>query len=365
MPIYFSYAQTIRGTQTSVNGGAPNYAIFGNVGDSWSWTGAMETRTVFEINDTAVNFNGDPTDDNEGIAPDRDIGGSGQQSMEIGGVQRAVIYDYSFSVTDGTNTYEIAVIDADLDADSRLDSAGEDGYYLIFIGTPPPPDTALTINNAEVDNSTSRTHASMGGQAVCFMAGTLIATDRGPRRIETLQPGDRLRTLDHGWQPLRWLGQMEVLGVGRLAPVRIARGALGNDRTLWVSPQHRMLVSDWRAELLFGASEVLVPAIALVDGQQITRVARRRVSYCHLLFDRHQIIHAEGCLSESLYPGEIARGALGLAGQLALRQALPGRDLSPEAYGPLARPTLRVREGALLRLRGYAAQGRERRGCAA
>ena len=323
MPIYFSYAQTVRGTQTSVNGGAPNYASFGSVGDSWSWTGAMETRTVYENDNTAINFNGDPTDNNEGISAVHDIGGTGQQSMEI------------------------------------------DGYFLIIIGTPPPPDTALTINNAEVDNSTSRTHASMGGQAVCFMAGTLIATDRGPRRIETLQPGDRLRTLDHGWQPLRWLGQMEVLGVGRLAPVRIARGALGNDRALWVSPQHRMLVSDWRAELLFGASEVLVPALALVDGRQITRVARRRVSYCHLLFDRHQIIHAEGCLSESLYPGEIARGALGLAGQLALRQALPGRDLSPEAYGPLARPTLRVREGALLRLRGYAAHGRERRGCAA
>lgn len=365
MPIYFSYAQTIRGTQTTLNGGSANYGLFANVGDTWSWTGSMTRTNVREERNDATQFNGDPDADNEGFAAQHDIGGNSQQTMNIAGVDRAVIYDYSFSVTDGTNTYEIAVIDADLDGDSRADSPGEDGYYLIFIGTPPPPDTVLTVANAQVHNSDTRAHSEMGAQAVCFMAGTLIATDRGPRRIETLQPGDRLRTLDHGWQPLRWLGQMEVLGVGRLAPVRIARGALGNDRTLWVSPQHRMLVSDWRAELLFGASEVLVPAIALVDGEQITRVSRRRVSYCHLLFDRHQIIHAEGCLSESLYPGEIARGALGLAGQLALRQALPGRDLSPEAYGPLARPTLRVREGALLRLRGYAAHGRERRGCAA
>lgn len=367
MPIYYSYSQMILGTQTSVNGSAANYASAPPAGSTWSWTGGMTTGLVYEADAAATNFNGDATTDpgNEAIQPTHGIGESDQQSMNVGGVDRGVIYDYSFTVTDGTNTYEIAIIDVDLDADGRMDSAGEDGYYLIFIGTPPPPDTPLTIETAVLDNSTSRSHASMGGTAVCFMAGTLIETDRGPRRIETLQAGDRLRTLDEGWQPLRWLGQMEVLGVGRLAPVRIAQGALGNDRTLWVSPQHRMLMSDWRAELLFGASEVLVPAIALVDGQQITQVARRRVTYCHLLFDRHQIVHAEGCLSESLYPGDMALGALGLAGQLALRQALPGRDLSPEAYGPLARPALRVREGALLRLKDNARQIGSRRDRAA
>jgi len=58
-----------------------------------------------------------------------------------------------------------------------------------------------------------------------------------------------------------------VPGRGRLAPVRLRPGVLtGLERDLVVSPQHRVMFNGYRAELLFGEREVLVPARHLVDG---------------------------------------------------------------------------------------------------
>ena len=41
---------------------------------------------------------------------------------------------------------------------------------------------------------------------ICFAAGTMILTAEGERAIETLTAGDMVWTLDHGYQPLRWIG---------------------------------------------------------------------------------------------------------------------------------------------------------------
>lgn len=53
-------------------------------------------------------------------------------------------------------------------------------------------------------------------------------------------------------------------------PVR-DRGAGGSNRPLLVSPQHRMLCDDWRAQMLFGETEVLVAAKHLVNDRTIRR----------------------------------------------------------------------------------------------
>lgn len=139
--------------------------------------------------------------------------------------------------------------------------------------------------------------------SICFARGTLIETPDGPRFIETLREGDLVNTLDHGPQPIRWIGSERLDGRGRNAPIRIARGALGNIRDLWVSPNHRMLVRGPEAELLFGHDEVLVAAKHLVDGDRIRTEPRAVVDYFHFLCDEHQIVFAEGCASESLFPG--------------------------------------------------------------
>ncbi len=133
----------------------------------------------------------------------------------------------------------------------------------------------------------------------CFTPGTQIETDQGARLIETLTPGTMIRTLDNGFQPL--VAKLSRIWVGQDhgCPVRFMPNALGAHGELIVSPQHRMLLRGWRAELLFGEPEVLVPAKHLINGDMIHAFPMERVTYIHLLMDRHEIIHANGCLTES------------------------------------------------------------------
>lgn len=156
------------------------------------------------------------------------------------------------------------------------------------------------ISTTFVPNNTSMSVVSLGPP--CFTAGTLIRVPDGAVPVETLKIGDLVETMDHGPQELRWVGRQEVVGRGELAPIRIEAGALGNDRTLSVSPEHRMLLNGWLAELHFGEDEVLVAAKHLVGMPGITLQEQAEVSYLHLLFDRHEIVFAEGAPSESLHP---------------------------------------------------------------
>ncbi|HCP82388.1 MAG TPA: type I secretion protein [Octadecabacter sp.] len=138
----------------------------------------------------------------------------------------------------------------------------------------------------------------------CFAAGTLIETERGMTPVQDIEIGDLVRTLDNGLQPVRWRGKRAVAALDERAPIRFAKGAIGNSRELLVSPQHKILVSGWRAEVFFGEEEVLVAAVHLVNSDTIHRAPRRHVNYHHLMFDRHEILLAEGIPTESFYPGE-------------------------------------------------------------
>lgn len=174
---------------------------------------------------------------------------------------------------------------------------------------------ATFVSSTFVTTSTQMPVSSLGPP--CFVAGTLIDTPDGPKPVESLMPGDLVLTLDDGPQEVLWCGSRLVAGKGRLAPICFAPGALGNDRPLLVSPQHRMLVSGPRAELLFGDSEVLVAAKHLVDGDRIYAKPMDEVVYVHILFRRHQVVFAEGVASESFFPGDVA-----VSGDRALRDEL-------------------------------------------
>lgn len=136
----------------------------------------------------------------------------------------------------------------------------------------------------------------------CFVAGTYIQTSVGEQNVEALSVGDMVVTIDHGLQPIRWIGHTKRIAQGKMAPILIEKDALGNTRDLLVSPQHRMLIQGWQAELLFGATEVLASAKSLVSDQKIRRKPGGEVCYYHILFDRHEIIFSEGIPSESFFP---------------------------------------------------------------
>ncbi|MBS1302689.1 Hint domain-containing protein, partial [Loktanella sp. SALINAS62] len=158
-----------------------------------------------------------------------------------------------------------------------------------------------------------------------------------------------VRTLDHGLQPVDWVGQREVPGLGRMAPVEIAAGALGNRRKIVVSPQHRMLVSDWRTELYFGQGQVLVAAVHLVNGTTIRQVPRRRVHYVHLAFKHHQIVFSEGIASESLHLGAMALNTMSAAQREEIEAIFPELMGTAGSIGhPTARQCLKRWEAALV-----------------
>lgn len=183
---------------------------------------------------------------------------------------------------------------------------------------------------------------------ICFAAGTRIATPFGAQPVETLRPGDLVLTRDNGPQPIRWVGARTVAAQGDLAPIRFETGALGNSRPLLVSPQHRMLCDDWRAQMLFGETEVLVAAKHLVNDRTIRRAPGGLVSYHHILFDRHEIVMAEGVASESFHPGDEALSALDGAARGELLRLFPELVTGSGARLMLARRALRGFEGRLL-----------------
>ncbi len=173
----------------------------------------------------------------------------------------------------------------------------------------------------------------------CFVAGTLIDTADGPCAVEDLAPGDLVLTRDNGAQPVRWIGKRVVTGRGDFAPVRIAAGILGNQRDLFVSPQHRMLVQDWRAQMFLGEDEVLCPAVRLCNGDTIHRVPRDSVTYVHVMFDSHEIVFAEGAPSESFAIGDL-HCANGSAAHRELAEIFPELDEMKQSF-VLARRTAR------------------------
>ena len=189
----------------------------------------------------------------------------------------------------------------------------------------------------------------------CFAGGTLIDTPDGLRPIDDLGPGDLVTTLDNGSQPLRWVGTRRVSAFEMLQrpdfrPVRFETGILDNTRPLLVSPQHRMLLSDWRAQVYFGEDQVLIAAKALVNGTTIRQVLPEAgVTYFHLLFDRHEVILADGALSESFHPGETGLDALDSEQRREIEALFPGLALQMRRA---AFPIVRNAEARALRLPG-------------
>ncbi len=182
----------------------------------------------------------------------------------------------------------------------------------------------------------------------CFVRGSHIETKAGPRVIETLQAGDMVRTKDHGFQPIRWIGSTTCAAKGDLAPILFRKGAVGNERDLKVSPNHRMMLSDWRADMLFGQAEVLAPAKALVNDHSILRVEGGEAEYFHMMFDQHEIVFSEGVPSESFYPTTDVLNDGEAAARDEILALFPELEARTESYGPPARTVLDMAEIALL-----------------
>ncbi len=150
----------------------------------------------------------------------------------------------------------------------------------------------------------------------CYVAGSLIETPDGARPVESLVAGDTVLA-DNGATASvrhvtsRHISAAEMRAFPALRPVLIPRGSLAPGEPssdLLVSALHRILVRDADVERLFGIEAAFLAARDL----PATRPAPiGDVTYWHFLCDTHQAVIANGCVSESLYPGDVALIALG------------------------------------------------------
>lgn len=343
MPAFYRYNLAIFGTQsTDGNGAAIDYQSEPTSG-TWTYTGGQNGFVVEEANQNNTDFDGDQPDDVV-QSPNR-IGRGQAQTTEINGTPEQVLWDYTFEIRDpDTNeTFEIGVIDVDLNRDNDVSDPGEAGYYLVFIDTVPTPGVTYELTG-NITDARDIPHADLGGEVVCFAAGTMVETATGLRAIETLEAGDLVRTRDAGMQPLRWVGCSHAVAQGKLAPIVIRKGAIGNTSDLVVSPQHAVLVEDWRAAVYFGHDDVLVRAVDLLKHDGVYVRPGGIVRYYHLLFDAHHLVRASGIWSESLFPGEVTCRTIAPDARAEIETLFPNL----KGYGPKSARCLRKFEAVCL-----------------
>ncbi|MCF2870252.1 Hint domain-containing protein [Octadecabacter sp. G9-8] len=357
----FSEIETLDGTSEddTVNAGADTggVTILGNEGDD-SIAGGSGDDDIFggADNDTlsggagADTISGGTGDDTITFAEGDDVtGGSGDDLF--------VLEDLG-EPTNGTITIDGGSGDETPDPDGTGPLTGGDTLQLGGLAnlTQAVKDTFVDDGTGSFSGSVTLDDGTILNfseieNIICFTPGTRIATPKGLIAIDDLEVGDLVVTRDHGLQPIRWIEGRTVPAIDRFAPVRIRQNVLaGQDRDLIVSPQHRVLFQGYRAELLFGETEVLVSAKHLIDGMDVTQDEAEMVTYVHMLFDQHEVIYAEGAATESFHPGDVGFTAVGNQAREELFAIFPELRSDPKCYGNTARRCLKAHEAQLIRL---------------
>ena len=339
--------------------------VYGNLG-----TGTQAIRVTDIHFDTIVDTP-DGNDIIDGGAGDDIIYGQDGNDTLTGGLG-----DDQLSGGAGDDTFNLAEGDTALGGDGddtfNIGDLGETGSGTInIIGGESGETTgdtivwtdadksSLTITNADdVNGGLSGTFTLLDGTVVtfseienivCFASDTEILTPYGKRLIKDLKAGDLVITRDNGLQPIRWIGTRTVPALNKFAPIWFAAGSLPNlDRTLLVSPQHRMLVNNHRSELYLGECEVLASAKHMVNGTTITRQTGGEVTYMHMLFDQHEIVYANGTASESFHPADIGLNAISDEARDEVFSLFPQLRSDTTAYGDTARKCLRKHEALMV-----------------
>ncbi len=135
---------------------------------------------------------------------------------------------------------------------------------------------------------------------VCFLEGTLIATQEGARAVESLSIGDLVLTADGRAVPVKWVGRQRIrnhpiTASPKLEPVCISAGALGDGLPhtgLYVTAAHGMI---WEG--------LVVNAGALVNGTTIRFVPLSEMpevfTWYHIETEGHEVILAHGAPTET------------------------------------------------------------------
>ncbi|MFZ7093411.1 Hint domain-containing protein [Primorskyibacter sp. 2E233] len=308
-------AQTLGASLTTVQGQFFHEDIYGGVN--------ADTLLGAGGNDLLLGKEADDLLDG-GDGQDTLIGGTGSDTLTGGAGADRFTVEAAASETDVISDFDQTVDDLDLslyfdtlqDAMDAATAVGPDTVIDLSQGTLP---AAAGAGSVQVLNFSPASLTASNVMVACFTAGTRVLTKTGPRVVEALRPGDRVWTRDNGFQPLRELAVRRLSPADlrlapHLCPIRIKAGTLGDGvpaRNLTVSPQHRVLISGPIVQRMLGETEALVPARKLCVLKGVRQIPPdAAVRYVHLVFARHEIVSAEGCLSESFYPGDATLAAL-------------------------------------------------------
>ena len=222
------------------------------------------------------------------------------------------------------------------------------GWFEKFLGRAPTAADSTYYTNLYQGGTTDQTIVAtlLGSNEFFGDADALLLprhADRRPSaarcRSRSSKIGDEVMTMSGAARPIKWIGRRSyggrfVMGRKDILPICIKAGALDDNvprRDLWISPHHAMYLDG-----------VLIEAKDLVNGVSIVQAERvEKVEYFHIELETHDVIIAEGALSESfidddsrgmfhnaheygaLYPD--ARAAAGAILRAAARGRLRGR----------------------------------------
>lgn len=316
--------------------------------------GGLGNDSLYGGNDSDTLLGGDGSDLIMGDAGNDTLNGGAGNDTLTGG--------------DGSDTF-VGLTAGDV-IDGSEDSGGTDTDVLDLFGSGwTKANTNILFNDPSHENGTvefldtlgnvigTMTFSNIETIVPCFTPGTLIDTDRGPVPVEDLRVGDRVMTMDDGYQPLRWIGRRDLSARDLaerpdLRPVLIGRDAFGPglpECALRLSPQHRVLLSGARAELVAGEAEVLAPALHFLGLPGVARdAAAGGVSYFHLLFDRHQIVRSAGLWTESFQPAAATLSGMESGPRDELLQLFPELCATDPTRYPAARSTVKRHEARLI-----------------
>lgn len=299
-----------------------------------------------------------------GAGNDSMLGGEGRDTLISGGgddVAEGGQASDLFTFSSGGSHTIIGGEDPDGSDIDVLDLSGLDrAQYTLTQGAPEAGTIEFFDAGGNLTGTT--TYSEIEEVIICFTPGTRIATKRGEVPVQQLKTGDKVLTRDNGQQEIRWIGRRnlnraDLTKMPAYFPILIRAGSLGAgapQRDMMVSPNHRMLITSELAEVMFGEREVLAPAKHLtgIDGVEV--MPTPKISYIHMMFDRHEVVLADGVWAESFHPGGHA-----MAG-IKNDQRREILDLFPElvdAQGvknyPAARRLLRAHEAHLLTLEKF------------
>ncbi len=310
------YSATTADVTSSIPAGSLAAGYGGNVSQGAAGTATYAGIENFDITTGSGNDSITTGDGNDTINT-----ASGVDHINTGG-GADLVFGSAGDVIDGG--------EAGTDSDT-LDLTGVGPHEIVYDPLNGEKGTVYVLDSDGTRNGDSLSFTNIEHVVACFTYGTLINTSLGALAIETLKVGDMVLTLDNGFKPVLWIGTKtlsghELIQNDALQPIFIGRGALGYDRPqrdTMVSRQHRMLVSGPRAELLFGSNEVLVKASHLLSLPGIKAARLETVTYVHIMFDRHEIVLADGAWSESFQPGDLSIAGLDAEQRQELEDIFP------------------------------------------